>query len=361
MPRESSAPSSTRVAPVPEISIVIVNRNGAALLPRCLAALDDAMADEDFQTVVIDNDSTDGSVDSLDGQQPLVEVVRLARNYGFGRAMNIGLQRACGRYVLLLNTDCFIKPDLVRGLRATLDANPAIGVVGPQLLNLDGSLQRSCHDDPRPLVLFLEHSGLWRLIRRVPVAQHRFAFASSTVSRRDVDYISGSCMLVRQEALEASGPFDERYFFYWEEADLCRRLRRLGWRVVFEPSVQAVHIGGASSQAPSLLLEFFRSLYLYYDTYYTPRQLLEARAIVRLMALWKAGRAGIGCLRSSFGLRLPWCRERSHRSLSPGATVAEASVAECPDSSSHVAHLARAQVGRCSCSEMRLWLSVLRL
>ena len=113
-----------------------------------------------------------------------------------------------------------------------------------------------------------------------------------------VNWLSGACLLIRAEAWRAGGGFDPRFFFYWEEADLCRRVQEQGWRVVFEPAAEAVHLGGGSSGNPALLRQFFRSLYLFYAKHYPPRRLALARLMVGAMALFKAARAGLASLRA---------------------------------------------------------------
>jgi len=280
-----------------ELSVVIVNYNGAALLPRCLSALGAAVDGLRVQTIVVDNGSTDGGVERLDAGTTPAEVVRLGRNHGFACAANVGLRHARGRYHLLLNTDCFVAPGLPQALIELLDADPGIAVAGPKLLNPDGTLQPSCHNDPHPLVLFLEQSLLWRPLRHVPIARDLLQVAGPHARRREVDWLSGACLLLRPAALDAVGAFDDGFYFYWEEADLCRRLRRGGWRVAFEPDARATHIGGGSGGGPVLERQFFASLYRYYDKHYARYHLSLARAIVRLMALYKAARAGAAYLR----------------------------------------------------------------
>lgn len=328
-----------------DLSAIIVSYNGAAVLPRCMAALYDAAGDLCLQIIVVDNGSTDGSADDVGTSTPSVELVRLDRNYGFSHAMNVGLRQARGRYLLLLNNDCFIKPNLLKVLSATLDADPRIGLVGPQLRNIDGSLQPSCHNDPTPFVLFLEQSTLWGLIRRIPGARDCLAIASPHMTCRDADWLNGACVVLRRAALDAVGLLNEQYYFYWEETDLCRRLRQSGWRVVFEPAAQAVHIGGASTRATAMLLHYFRSLYLYYALYYSPRQLARARAVVHLLALWKLGRTVIRRLGASPSSAWP----RSGRGR-PGLPPLGARLDD-----------AHTQAAAALGEELRVWLAILQL
>jgi hypothetical protein len=254
-----------------------------------------------METIVVDNGSTDGSLDLLRGELRPTRLIEAGKNLGFSRANNLGARYARGRYLLLLNTDCFLRPGSLRVLLDVLDAVPDVGAVGPRLLNSDGSLQPSCHNFPNPLVFFLEQSSLWKPLRRVPFMRERISIASSHERPIEVDWLVGACMLLRSEAFAHVGGFDERFFFYWEETDLCMRLRQRGRKVMFEPSAQAVHLGGGSSGSggsgnPELQVEFFRSLYRFYGKHYPTYSLAIARAIVRLMALYKAARRGMAIL-----------------------------------------------------------------
>jgi GT2 family glycosyltransferase len=272
-----------------DLSAVIVNYNSGEVLPHCLSSLKEACANLNLEIVVVDNGSRDGSLAWVT-QQEGVRVVPLQRNVGFSRGNNIGASKARGAHYLFLNTDCFMFEGSLRVLMERLNSDRSIAVVGPRLLNADGTLQRTCHNFPSPLVFFLEQTMLWRLMVRLPYARERLQIASDHARTRDVDWLLGACLLVRGEALHQAGGFDEGFFFYWEEADLCRRLADLGWRVVFEPAGEAVHLGGASSQGSLLLVHFFRSLYRFYRKHYTGHQLTMTRSIVRLMAFFKAGR-----------------------------------------------------------------------
>ncbi|HUS13859.1 MAG TPA: glycosyltransferase family 2 protein [Chloroflexia bacterium] len=279
-----------------DVSAIIVNYNGGPLLQRCLAALPQAAGALSLETIVVDNASTDGSVDALPARLAPTCLIQAKRNLGFARANNLGLHQARGRYCLLINTDCFLAPDSLRVLCRHLDDNPSLAVAGPRLLNADGSLQRSCHDFPRPLVLLWEQGGLWQRRPRPPLARAPLLIATDHDRPRKVDWVSGACWLARTAALRAVGGFDPRFFFYWEEADLCYRLRAAGWTVGFEPAATATHLGGASS-SPALLDTFFRSLYRFYGKHYGPGRLALARTIVLAMVLIKATRAGWRALR----------------------------------------------------------------
>jgi GT2 family glycosyltransferase len=275
-----------------DLSIVIVNYNGGAVLPSCLKAIDSASAGLKVQTIIVDNGSDDRSCLSC-RDNPSIRVICLGKNLGFSAANNIGIREAQGRYYLLLNSDCFVQPGLFQTLMSILDENPRAAVVGPRLLNKDGTLQPSCHNFPSPLVFLLEQSMLWRLLQRMPVLNTSpLQIAQPHDKAGKVDWVLGSCMMVRPTALHQAGGFDNTFFFYWEEADLCFRLKQAGWDTLFEPAACAVHLGGGSTTQSDMLMLFFTSLYRFYAKHYSRRQFITVRALVRLMALLKAARYG---------------------------------------------------------------------
>jgi GT2 family glycosyltransferase len=280
-----------------DLCVVIVNYNGWAVLPRCLEAIDCSADGLKIEAIVVDNASEDGSPCLPCCLKENVRVVRLSKNVGFAEANNIGVRAAQGKYHLLLNTDCFVEKGLFRALIKCLDEHPDTAVVGPRLLNEDGSLQPSCHNFPSPLVFLLEQSMLWRLFKYLPSrVRELLQIAGKHAKSAEVDWLSGACMLVRPSAFREVGGFDSCFFFYWEEADLCMRLKQQGWKIRFEPSARAIHLGGGSTKNPAMLLHFFRSLYRFYGKHYSRRQFVVMRAIARLMALLKAARLGISTL-----------------------------------------------------------------
>jgi GT2 family glycosyltransferase len=283
-----------------DLSIVIVNHNGRAVLPRCLEAIEHSSDGLRIESIVVDNASEDGSPYLPCCLKENVRVVSLGKNVGFGQANNIGVEVARGKYHLLLNTDCFVQPGLFRALIKCLEKHPETAIVGPRLLNEDGTLQPSCHNFPSPLVFLLEQSMLWKLIRYLPSrAGDLLQIAGKHSKSSEVDWLSGACMLVRPSAFNEVGGFDSRFFFYWEEADLCMRLRQQGWKTWFEPSARAIHIGGGSTKDAAMLLNFFRSLYRFYGKHYSRWQFVVMRAIVRLMSILKAARLAISTLAGS--------------------------------------------------------------
>ncbi|HZK82787.1 MAG TPA: glycosyltransferase family 2 protein [Humisphaera sp.] len=244
----------------PTVSVIIVNYNTREMTLKCLRTIEGALSGIPAEIWLVDNASTDGSLEAISSQMPCVRIIANRRNVGFGAANNQAMKQATGDFVLLLNTDAFVRHGAVRTLVDLMQANPGIGVAGPRLLNADESLQLSCFRFPSPSHAWMENLCLTRLFsaggrlgdyRRWPHDRPR-----------EVDWVVGACMMVRREAYASVGGFDERFFMYAEETDWQCRIRVAGWRVHFTPDAQVIHLGGGSvAGADSPANEhFFQSL-----------------------------------------------------------------------------------------------------
>ncbi len=232
----------------PDVSIIIVNWNTRQLLHDCLQSLCHQGSPPVLQIIVVDNGSTDGSLEMVAAHYPSVEVIANGRNLGFSKANNIGFTQASGRHVFFLNSDTVVQPQAIERLVQYLDHHPEVGAVGPQLLNEDGTLQPS----GRPL------PGLrdaWRAI--IPLSSARRTQVKSDLEKRNysenaqVGELSGAALMVRRSVLDQVGIFDEAFFFLGEDIDLCWRIHKAGWQVVYLPAARVVHLWGGSSQGLS--------------------------------------------------------------------------------------------------------------
>jgi N-acetylglucosaminyl-diphospho-decaprenol L-rhamnosyltransferase len=212
---------------VPDVSVSLVNTNSRELLLACLASLDGA----DAEVVVLDNASEDGSVEAVRRRFPAVRVIEQRHRAGFGANHNTVIRATTGRYVFVLNEDTTSEDWGFERMVAHLDANPRVAALGPRLVYPDGRTQASAWRFPSPTVATL---GLLTL-GRAGVVQ------SSGSEARDVDWAMAAALLLRREALDDVGLFDEEFFIYSEETDLARRLREAGWRTQFFPHVRVVH------------------------------------------------------------------------------------------------------------------------
>jgi len=229
----------------PDLSVAVVSYNTKGLLRACLASLQARQAEGEarLEVIVADNGSNDGSLEVVRAD-PTVRLVETGGNVGFGRANNLALRDARGRFFCLLNSDAEALPGALAGALAFLDACPDVGLVGGQLVWPDGRPQASWGGDPTLAGVWREQTfwGAFRA-RATPPAPEPPALP------RDVDQISGAFMVIRREAWRQVGGFDPAYFMYNEDVDLNVRLRQAGWRVVFLPNVLVRHHLGASSRA----------------------------------------------------------------------------------------------------------------
>jgi GT2 family glycosyltransferase len=230
---------------------------------------------------VVDNASADDSVAAAQAQFPDVHVIANEQNVGFAAANNQAMAASAGRYVLLLNSDTVARPGSIERLVRFADAHPAAGVVGPQLLNADGSFQGSFADLPSLASEILSVTGIGK---RVFGLWHPNYGPRHSQAARPTGYIQGACMLVRRAALAQIGLMDEQYFMYSEETDWCLRMRRAGWEVWFTPDAQIVHYGGQSTQQwrAAMLRALYRSKIRYFRKHHNPASAMALQAIIVL-------------------------------------------------------------------------------
>ena len=232
----------------PRLAVVVVSFEARETL---LAGLDALRAHASFplELVVVDNASTDGSADAVRARHAEALVIANAENLGFARACNQGWRASRAAHVLFLNPDAEVTPGAVETLVALLEARPAVGAAGPRTLGSDGTIQVSTGPDLTPLAELRQRG----LVRGVARRDARALARAEALHAREHEpaWVSGSCLVARRAALEAVGGFDERFFLYEEDADLCRRLRETGWGVVFTPEAEVKHhLGRSMSKAP---------------------------------------------------------------------------------------------------------------
>jgi GT2 family glycosyltransferase len=249
------------------LTVIVVNRNTADLLIRCVDHVYGSRLESRPQVVVVDNGSSDESVTRLRETYPDAVVIEAGRNLGFAAANNRALGVASGKFLLLVNTDALLAPEAAGRLLNLMESYPDIGMAGPQLFNPDGTVQTSYEAVPTLATETLNRSLLKRLFpRRFP---HKSRRSSVPIS---VEALIGAVMMIRREALKELGGFDEDYFFFLEETDLAVRMRKAGWRVVHEPRAHAVHLQGATAKRfhAAARIEFYRSRYLFFNKHYGP-------------------------------------------------------------------------------------------
>ncbi len=247
------------------LSIIVVNRNTSRLLSDCLRHIFESEVMKTLQVIVVDNGSTDDSVSMVREKFPDVLLIEAGRNLGFAKANNLGFDSSTGKSILLVNSDAMLRKDCASRLIRTMESNPSIGMVGPQLLNKDTTPQTSYEATPT-LLTELVGRGILKVLfpRRYPGRNLR---PSGPI---EVETLIGAVILISREAWENMRGFDEAYFFFFEETDLAYRMRKSGLLVYHDPDARAVHLQGATAKkynaAPRI--EYYRSRYIFFRKRY---------------------------------------------------------------------------------------------
>lgn len=233
--------------PQVDISISIVSYNTRDLLRACLQSLEARRDEVEMEIIVIDNNSTDGSAEMVRAEFPKVFLIEAGENLGYGRANNLGLKDANGRYFFVLNSDTEVQPGALRALVDFLDHHPKAGAVTAQLILPDGSIQPSCATDPNLMKVFWEQTYLDRLFPHNKITGGYTMTHWDYDDVREVEQVAGAAVVIRREAWRQIGGFDPAFFMYFEDTDLCIRLRKAGWSIWFLPDARVHHKVGASS------------------------------------------------------------------------------------------------------------------
>lgn len=277
----------------PTISFIVVNRNTADLLIACLEHIYASDLDETPQVIVVDNGSTDDSVARVAAAFPQATVIEANRNLGFARANNMAFARADGELLMLVNTDAMLEKSCARVLCSLMRSRPEVGMVGPQLLNRDGSRQTSYEAVPDIATETLNRSLLKKLLPSKYPGKHR-----PLSGPEHVEALIGAVMMIRRQAVEQVGGFDEDYFFFLEETDLAVRMRAAGWTVMHEPRARAVHLQGATARSneSAARIEFYRSRYYFFRKHYGNRCASLLKAILTANLALNVVGLGLGSL-----------------------------------------------------------------
>jgi GT2 family glycosyltransferase len=280
------------------LDVVIVAYRSRGLLELCLRSLAAHPPSGPVRIVVVDNASNDGTVELVRSSFPDVQLVENTANVGFGPAANAGIRSGAAPYVLVLNPDTEVRPRTLAVLLELLEARPEIGIAGCRLERADGSLDHAARRSfPTPLSALAHLAGIGKRVARGPLAQYR----APDVGEGPVDAVNGAFMLIRRAALDEVGLFDEAYWMYMEDLDLCYRFAQAGWVTWYEPSVSAAHVKGGSarrSRPPKRTAAFYRSMarFVHAHPESVGRRWLLAPATVAIAVL-----GGGGVLRSLIG------------------------------------------------------------
>lgn len=268
------------------LSIVIVAHDSRPHLSACLRSIYQHADAPPLEVILVDNGSRDGGADAARQEFPQLALVTAPGNLGFAAGANLGIRQAKGNYVLLLNPDTEVGAGALRTMVEFLEATPDAGVVGPRLLNPDGSLQLSCRAFPgRWTALAHRQALLTRLFPWNPLSRRYLLTDWDHGSVRPVDWVAGACLMTRRAVLERVGLLDEGFFLFAEDVDFCKRVWDAGWKVYYVPEAVALHHVGVSERrdAARLILARHRSMLRYHHKHfrpYGPLGLLTDAAIV---------------------------------------------------------------------------------
>jgi N-acetylglucosaminyl-diphospho-decaprenol L-rhamnosyltransferase len=272
-----------------KFSVLIVNYASWPLTLRCIESLY-GTGYEDFETIVVDNDNAEPP------ELPAgVRLIRNKENVGFARAHNRGIAASTGDIVVLINPDTVVARNYFDSLEAFFERKPKVGIAGPRILDSDGKLQLSARREISALSGFLGRTSLLtRVFPKSSLVKSQFPAVTQGTHPSPVDWVSGACMAIRRETLRGIGVLDERFFMYFEDADLCRRARAAGWLVYYLPHVEIVHQTGASSRSkPKAVWLLHKSAFLYHRKHgaHGPLNVLSAAVLagLTLRALAKLG------------------------------------------------------------------------
>jgi GT2 family glycosyltransferase len=256
-----------------DISIILVNWNSGPMILTCLKRIFSELNSVRGECIVIDNASENGDRELLRREFPKLEVIANTSNLGFAKAVNQGIVRSRGRYLLLINPDAFLSPGTIASVVTFLDSRPEVGILGPRVLNPDGSVQGSARAFPQfATALFGRTSLISRLFPGNGLTRRQVLGQDRKLRRPlAVDWVSGAAMFVRRDVFEEVGLLDDRFFLFWEDADICWRAHKQGWPVIYYPEVSVTHlIGACSRHAPvRSLAAFHRSAFRLYTIHVT--------------------------------------------------------------------------------------------
>ncbi len=259
----------------------MVSWNSAADLPNCLKALLNSAPEGNQEVILVDNASRDDSIEVARATLPGLRVLPQRTNLGLGRAANVGAKQTRGEVLLFVNPDVAVLPSAIEVLKEFLGSHPEAGCCAPKLLNPDGSLQPSCRSFPTLLTGFFRYTLLGRLFPQNRFTREYLLSDFDHLEPREVDWLSGACLAVRREAWERVGGFDEGFFMFCEDTDLCYRMREAGWRVYYVPQAEAYHKrGGSANQAVArMTIAWHRSMLRFYRKHYRQKYSVPARML----------------------------------------------------------------------------------
>lgn len=244
------------------VSIILVNFNGEDVLVNCLNSLEKFVPSHNSEIIVVDNNSQDNSINIIESNFPNIKLIKLSQNLGFGAGNNAGAKKAKGDFLFLLNTDTIVTSNFLPHLLELMSSNLDVGIIGPKLIFPDGRFQISFS----PEINFVGEIKAKKM-HKTSYEKNKLNFIERDFqSIKIVDIVVGAAFFIRKDLFDLLGGFDERFFMYFEESDLCKRVRDVGYQVLYTPHVSIIHLRGHSvkKSADKMSLEYRRSQIYYY-------------------------------------------------------------------------------------------------
>ncbi|MDQ0244806.1 GT2 family glycosyltransferase [Bacillus fengqiuensis] len=266
-----------------DLSVIIVNYNTKKLTMDAIQSVLNSKTKYKYEIIVVDNNSSDGSVGEISSRFPQVKIIVNNDNAGFAKANNQGINQSDGRYILLLNSDTIIQKDTIEKMMVFMEEHPDVGAGGCKVVLPDGSLDKACHRGfPTPSASFYYLTGLSKKFPDNPRFSQYHLSHLNLDEIHEVDCLVGAFMLVRREAIDHIGLLDETFFMYGEDIDWCYRIKKSGWKIYYYPYTSIIHYKGASSRKKpqKIVYEFHRAMYLFHKKHYAHKYSVFINALV---------------------------------------------------------------------------------
>ncbi|MCL6457978.1 MAG: glycosyltransferase family 2 protein [Gorillibacterium sp.] len=275
-----------------DLSIIVLNYNTRQLTLNALESVYQSETTYLFEVILIDNASSDGTVEAVREQYPHVLLIENEQNVGFARANNQAMRIAKGRYVLLLNSDTIVHPNTLDMMLSFMEENPSVGASGCKIVLPDGSLDKACKRGfPTPAASFYYAFGLARMFPRIAHFNGYQLGHLNPDQSQPIDCLVGAFMLVRHSVIDQVGMLDEQFFMYGEDIDWCYRIKQAGWQIYYYPKVEIVHYKGASSRRKpvKIVYEFHRAMFIFHRKHYSSRYFIWTNGLVYVGIAIKLG------------------------------------------------------------------------
>lgn len=243
-----------------DLSIIVLSYRMRGFVRNCIKSILESDLNASYEIIVVDNGSRDGVEELLKDQFPQVKLIKSAKNLGMGSGNNLGIRQAVGEHILIINPDVFVFPDSIGKMLAHAKTHEDVGLVGPRLLNADKTLQHNCYS------WYNFWTPIYRrtFLNKLPMAKReleRFLMTDwDHATTREVDWMQGSCLLVPKKIFEIVGLFDERFFMYFEDTDLCRRIKKAGFKNIYLADAEVIHLHRRQSADGGLIPSLFHRL-----------------------------------------------------------------------------------------------------